>query len=412
MKKIFCLLIAAFFMLGSAGFVYAESSTSSAEDSSSVNSKKKKSSRPKRSSRKKRTYSKKKSTKSSRSRRSRTKSKEDKEEPKKKGKKTVEKKESPKPQKSAVSKKKKEEEAKAKKAAQKAAKEAEKKAAKQKAAREASLKAEAEAKAKADAIAKAKARAAARRRSKEEARAEAKTHAESQYKNKIQSEARDAAKEEMERKARIAARARAKAEQERKTAEAATAAALERAKESKRGQRKGKGKFTPFLVYSDRGARGSHFFPTGWMGDYGDLRVNPGYTAKVHSGQTSFQIQYNARMAQNAGWVGMYWQYPANNWGNRSGYNLTGARKLTFWACGERGGEILSEIKMGGISGEFGDSDFSSIGPIELSDKWQKYTINLANRDLTNVIGGFCFAAAKDDNPNGFTIYFDDIIYE
>ena len=67
---------------------------------------------------------------------------------------------------------------------------------------------------------------------------------------------------------------------------------------------------------------------------------------------------------------------------------------------------------MGGITGEYPDSDSAAIGPIELTKEWQKYTIDLAGKDLSNIIGGFCFAASKDDNPNGFIIYLDDIIYE
>ena len=38
--------------------------------------------------------------------------------------------------------------------------------------------------------------------------------------------------------------------------------------------------------------------------------------------------------------------------------------------------------------------------------------IDLEGKDLSHIIGGFCFAASKDDNPNGFVVYFDDIIYE
>ena len=118
-------------------------------------------------------------------------------------------------------------------------------------------------------------------------------------------------------------------------------------------------------------------------------------------------------MTQGAGWAGIYWQQPANNWGEKKGgYNLTGASKLTFWARGANGGEKIAEFKVGGITGEFPDSDSASIGPIELNKEWQKYTIDLKDRDMSHIIGGFCWAASKDDNPNGFVMYLDDIIYE
>ena len=171
--------------------------------------------------------------------------------------------------------------------------------------------------------------------------------------------------------------------------------------------------FKPFGVYSDQGAKGNHYIPSGWMGDYGDLKLNPGNTDKPHSGNTCIKITYNAKMAQNAGWAGIYWQYPANNWGEKKGgFNLVGASKLTFWARGDKGGERIAEFKVGGITGEYPDSDSQSIGPVELTTEWQKFTIDLKGKDLSNIIGGFCWTASKDDNPDGFVIFLDDIMYE
>ena len=44
-------------------------------------------------------------------------------------------------------------------------------------------------------------------------------------------------------------------------------------------------------------------------------------------------------------WTGIAWQNPANDWGDLpGGYDLTGAKKLTFWARGEFGIEILHVI--------------------------------------------------------------------
>jgi hypothetical protein len=171
--------------------------------------------------------------------------------------------------------------------------------------------------------------------------------------------------------------------------------------------------FKPFPVYVDQGARDNHFAPSGWMGDYGDLKINPGSTENPHSGKTDIKMTYTAKMTQGAGWTGMYWQQPANNWGDKKGgYNLTGATKLTFWARGEKGGEKFSDFKMGGITGEYPDSDSASSGPIQLTNTWAKYSIDLKDKDLSNVIGGFCWSASKDDNPDGFVVYLDDIVYE
>ena len=171
--------------------------------------------------------------------------------------------------------------------------------------------------------------------------------------------------------------------------------------------------FKPFAVYVENASKENHYAPSGWMGDYGDIKINQASTEKPRSGNYCIKITYSAKMTQGAGWAGIYWQQPANNWGEKKGgYDLTGATKLTFWARGANGGEKIAEFKMGGITGEFPDSDSMSVGPVELSKEWQKYTIDLKDKDLSHVIGGFCWAASKDDNPNGFVIYLDDVIYE
>ena len=171
--------------------------------------------------------------------------------------------------------------------------------------------------------------------------------------------------------------------------------------------------FKPFAVFVENASKNNHFAPSGWMGDYGDLKLSQASTEKPRSGETCIKITYSAKMSQGAGWAGIYWQQPANNWGSKKGgYNLTGATKLTFWVRGEQGGEKIAEFKMGGITGEFPDSDSASIGPVVLTKEWQKYTIDLKGKDLSHIIGGFCWAASKDDNPNGFVMFLDDIIYE
>jgi hypothetical protein len=69
---------------------------------------------------------------------------------------------------------------------------------------------------------------------------------------------------------------------------------------------------------------------------------------------------------------------------------------------------------LGGITGqtEDGDSDEASISPVELTKEWKKYTIDLKGVDLSHIIGGFGFAANSDVNPDGFTIYLDEIQLE
>lgn len=176
---------------------------------------------------------------------------------------------------------------------------------------------------------------------------------------------------------------------------------------------KGGSKF-PFPIYTEKKYK-AIYLPSGWMGDYGDIKVNDGATEAPRSGSTCVQIIYTAERKNKAGWAGVYWQYPANNWGNKQGgYDLTGAKKLVFWAKGAKGGETIAEFKVGGITGQTfpGDSDSASIGPIQLTNVWQKYQIDLVGKDLSNIIGGFAFSASADDNPSGFIVFLDDIYFD
>lgn len=168
-----------------------------------------------------------------------------------------------------------------------------------------------------------------------------------------------------------------------------------------------------FYIYADKGSRVNHFAPSGWMGDYGDLKIQDNDTENPADGKTAIRWTYNAKGAQGANWAGVFWQQPPNNWGDRSGgFDLTGFKRLTFWAKGAAGGEKIAEFKVGGITGEFGDSDAESIGPVVLTKEWKKYTIELGTKNLAHIIGGFCWSASKDDNPNGFVILLDEIRFE
>lgn len=169
----------------------------------------------------------------------------------------------------------------------------------------------------------------------------------------------------------------------------------------------------PFYIYKDYRARENHFIPSGWMGDYGDLKFTDRHTFKGYQDDTVIRIDYSAEGKQGAGWVGLYWQYPANNWGSKpGGFNLNGAHKVSFLARGEKGGEMVDQFKIGGISGDYADSGSAAIGPVELTKDWKRYEINLEGQELSSIAGGFCWAMNRQQNPEGATFYLDDIRYE
>ncbi len=169
----------------------------------------------------------------------------------------------------------------------------------------------------------------------------------------------------------------------------------------------------PFDVYSDSRSVKNHFIPSGWMGDYGDIKYDGVFKENPHLGDSCIKIIYTGKATQGARWAGIYWQNPANNWGDiDKGFNLSNAKKLIFWARGDKGGERIEEFKFGGIMGDFSDSDSSSIGPVVLNKEWTQYVIDLHGKDMSYVIGGFCWATNIDVNPEGATFYLDEIKYE
>jgi hypothetical protein len=141
----------------------------------------------------------------------------------------------------------------------------------------------------------------------------------------------------------------------------------------------------------------SRFFASGWMGD-GESGTEYLMLESVDANvagnpQTATHFTY-ARGPQ--GWAGVYWQYPDKNWGTQPGINLTGASRVTFWARGQNGGEIV-EFKAGGIRGQYEDSFEKSLGRMALTDEWQMYVIDLSGLDLTSVLGAFAWAAPAPD---------------
>lgn len=166
----------------------------------------------------------------------------------------------------------------------------------------------------------------------------------------------------------------------------------------------------PFVIYQDGNSK--YYYATGWMGDYGDLNLNQNDRTEPVRGKSGMKFIYTARKMQNKGWVGIFWQNPMNNWGTiKGGFNLTGAKKLVFWARGQNGGETV-EFKMGGLSGgAYSDTATATAGGVKLTKDWKQYSIDLSGLDLTRIVGGFCVILNSLATPNGCVFYVDDIYY-
>ncbi len=153
------------------------------------------------------------------------------------------------------------------------------------------------------------------------------------------------------------------------------------------------------------------FIPCGWMGDGKNglqyVNIDPNCTNNPHSGNTCIKISY---ATGPAGFAGIYWSNKDCNWGDEPGYDLSnkGFSRITFWARGEHGGES-AQFKAGGMqSKQYKDSfDFEPKLGITLNLGWNQYTIDLSGKDLSNVIGGFCWVS-----NSSVTFYLDDLKYE
>src|SRR5271154_3660186 len=108
------------------------------------------------------------------------------------------------------------------------------------------------------------------------------------------------------------------------------------------------GRPMPFYIYKEFHSRDNHYAPSGWMGDYGDIRLDDHWRPEGNKdAKTVIRITYSAQARQSNGWTGIYWQNPPNNWGIRpGGFNLNGAKKLVFKAKGDKGGETVEEFKV------------------------------------------------------------------
>lgn len=172
--------------------------------------------------------------------------------------------------------------------------------------------------------------------------------------------------------------------------------------------------FKPFYIYSEKGSRENHYVPSGFMPNGRCIEFNDTWTQNCHSGKTCIKIVYDLQCSrEDERWAGIYWLNPPNNWGTRKGgFDLTGAKRLTFWAKGNQGGEQIQEFTVGGISGDYPDSDTAVIGPVILSNQWRQYTIDLRGKDLSYISGGFAWTTSEDVNGNACVFYLDDMRFE
>jgi hypothetical protein len=162
---------------------------------------------------------------------------------------------------------------------------------------------------------------------------------------------------------------------------------------------------------------GTVYTASGYMGDgtvkdkYVQMRPVSGEALPPGArGSVPYEITYQP--GGGSGWAGILWQSPPNNWGDKPGQAVRGASKITFWARGERGNEIVKFEAGNNFDGKCRDSFAAGTDNIALTRVWRQYEIDLRGKDLSSVLDAFGWVATVAANPNGLTFYIDSIRYE
>lgn len=152
----------------------------------------------------------------------------------------------------------------------------------------------------------------------------------------------------------------------------------------------------PFAVNTD-----GEYYATGWDGDHGDISA---VDCPDRAPSAVGECQGFTYSGATAGWAGVVWQYPNNNWGTQPGKCIgDGATKLTFYA----------KATTDDVTLDFGAGDAGSLENVTLTTSWEKYEFDLSgynSADLGGTITGFSWYT---DAMKGIgTFYIDGIQWE
>lgn len=164
----------------------------------------------------------------------------------------------------------------------------------------------------------------------------------------------------------------------------------------------------PLVVYEEAGDENTPYVPTGWMGETKQIALAADCATRPHGGKTCIRAEFKSA----SGWGGVVWQHPGNNWGERpGGWNLTGSKRLTFWARGERGDEVVSfQFGLVGSDKRYHDTAKGELQNVRLTKDWQEFSLDVSGDDLSRILTGFAWVVAGQGKP--VTFYLDDVRYE
>jgi len=171
----------------------------------------------------------------------------------------------------------------------------------------------------------------------------------------------------------------------------------------------------------------SKFSPEGFMGDPSTMFDDCGAVGRANASAQGLchSVVY---ITGPKGWAGVYWQYPATNWGETAGYPMTlGATRVTFWARGAVGGESVTfRVGYTGFATLLQpctpDSVSGNTIALSLTTTWTKYSFSLMGAyaqgaaPVQGVLGGFAWIAnaapSADGGPGTLKFNIDDIQWQ
>jgi len=164
----------------------------------------------------------------------------------------------------------------------------------------------------------------------------------------------------------------------------------------------------PLVLYDEGSQLDTPYIPAGYMGNTKGVKMTLDHADQPHSGETCLKAEYR----DSKDWAGVVWQHPAQDWGDQpGGFDWTGAKRLTFWARGEKGGESVSfELGLLRADKKFHDSASGKLADVMLTSEWKQYSIDLAGKDLSRIKTGFAWVHASQGRPIVF--YLDDVVVE
>ncbi len=179
------------------------------------------------------------------------------------------------------------------------------------------------------------------------------------------------------------------------------------------------------------------YIPSGWEGDMSELMMPTDATCGGNRSSSSAQgnchpVIYTPLPAGGAilGWAGVLWQHPLNNWGTAAGYPIpAGASKVSFWARGQAGGEVVNFLAGFAVTptptNPCFDDVAGSLPNQTLTTTWAHYTMPLSTQSYgpgVIVSFGFTVAAAAQpvrnagagdaSAPSPVTFFIDDIEWQ